>query len=87
MTWLLPALLHQRALSAPRFAAMLRGRGYAISDSQVYRLLKRTPRRYDHALLVAACSVLECTVADLLQFEPGSSAGTLAPPAFRLPGA
>lgn len=86
LDWLLPALLRRRHLTPAAFAAVLRHRGYPISDSQMYRLVQHTPERYSRKLLETICAALQCSVADLLLVVPESEDVSLLPPKFRLPG-
>lgn len=85
IAWMLPALVELRGFSPPQLAAMLRTGGYAISDSQVYRLVQHAPRRYDRDLLAAMCRALGCELGDLLHYESCADDITVLPPRFRVP--
>jgi DNA-binding Xre family transcriptional regulator len=87
--WRLRALIRQQRIAGPTMlAARLRTAGFAISVPQCSRLLTRAPRRISLDLLAALCTVLRCSLEDLLLLvrdAPGASARRMsAPPMVRL---
>lgn len=87
--WRLRALTRQQRIAGPTMLAQrLRAAGLAISVPQCSRLLTRAPRRISLDMLAALCTVLRCTLEDLLVLvreAPGGSARRMsAPPMVRL---
>ena len=67
--WNLRTQMAQRGLwKSTELMPLLKSRGIALSESQVYRLVTGTPERIPARTFAALCDILDCSPNDL--FEP-----------------
>lgn len=83
--FMLDALCKRRGIDAQTLVARLHADDCDVSQSQVYRDLRRGPMRVLKRI-AAYCRALDCSVTDLILYAPERRFDARLSPKFRLPG-
>lgn len=74
--WQLRKLMAERGMfQTTDLGRLLAEHGVIVSREQVYRLVTSTPQRLNMEVLVALCTILDCTPNDLIRVEAAAATG------------